>query len=60
MKRIRSRKSDNMSKKQKTSNQYAIEVIDVSKQFKLFYDKHYTLKERLVFWKNKMLYFEVI
>ena len=43
-----------MSKKQKQQfDNYAIKVEDISKQFKLFYDKHYTLKERLVFWKNK-------
>ena len=44
-----------MPKKKKpefTSN-YAICVEDVSKHFKSFYDKHYTLKEKLVFWKNK-------
>ena len=31
----------------------AIVVQDVTKHFKLFYDKPNTLKERLVFWKNK-------
>lgn len=31
----------------------AIEVIDVTKKFKLFYDKPTTLKERLVFWNKK-------
>lgn len=31
----------------------AIEVKDVTKNFKLFYDKPKTLKERLVFWNNK-------
>ncbi len=31
----------------------AIEIKNISKKFKLFYDKPYTLKERLVFWKNK-------
>ena len=31
----------------------AIEVIDVSKSFKLYYDKHSTLKEKIIFWKNK-------
>ena len=37
---------------QKNSN-YAIKVENVFKQFKILYDKPYTLKERLVFWKNK-------
>jgi len=36
---------------QKVKN--AIEVIDVSKSFKLYYDKHSTLKEKIIFWKNK-------
>ena len=36
----------------KTSNENAIEVKNVTKSFKLFYDKPTTLKERLVFWKN--------
>lgn len=31
---------------------YAIEVRNMSKDFKLIYDKPNTLKERLVFWKN--------
>lgn len=31
----------------------AIEVKNVTKSFKLFYDKHSTLKERLVFWNKK-------
>ena len=31
---------------------YAIEVRNMSKNFKLIYDKPNTLKERLVFWKN--------
>lgn len=42
-----------VKKKKNNSNNYAIKVDNVSKSFKLFYDKHYTLKERLVFWKNK-------
>lgn len=44
-----------MKKKHKQSkgNDYAIVVDRVSKQFKLFYDKHYTLKEKIVFWKNR-------
>lgn len=41
-----------MKKKRKTDD-YAIRVINVTKKFKLFYDKHYTLKEKIVFWKNK-------
>ena len=32
----------------------AITVQNVTKHFKLFYDKPNTLKERLVFWKNRM------
>jgi len=39
--------------KKKRGENYAIKIENVSKSFKLFYDKHYTLKERLVFWKNK-------
>lgn len=35
------------------TNDLAIQVTDVSKDFKLRYDKPNTLKERLVFWKNK-------
>jgi len=42
-----------MTKKNKEMPIVAIKVENVSKKFKLFYDKHYTLKERLVFWKNK-------
>ena len=34
-------------------NDNAIEVINMSKSFKLFYDKPSTLKERLVFWNKK-------
>lgn len=41
-----------MKKKIENYN-YAIEVKNVEKKFKSFYDKHYTLKERIVFWKNK-------
>ena len=33
--------------------EYAIEVINTTKEFKLFYDKPTTLKERLVFWNHK-------
>ncbi len=46
------RKSDRMVKKQKDTI-YAIKIENLSKKFKIFYDKHYTLKEKLVFWKNK-------
>ena len=35
-----------------TKSNYAIEVKNMSKDFKLIYDKPNTLKERLVFWKN--------
>ena len=31
----------------------AIEVKNVTKSFKLYYDKPSTLKERLVFWNKK-------
>ena len=34
-------------------NDIAIKVIDMTKSFKLFYDKPNTLKERLVFWNRK-------
>ncbi len=34
------------------NNNYAIEVKNMSKSFKAVYDKPYTLKERLVFWKS--------
>ena len=37
----------------KSSNNIAIKVENMTKQFKLFYDKPSTLKERLVFWNNK-------
>lgn len=33
-------------------NEYAIKVENVTKKFKIYYDKPGTLKERLVFWKN--------
>lgn len=33
-------------------SKYAIEVCDVTKSFKIYYDKARTLKERLVFWKT--------
>lgn len=38
-----------MSKKE----EYAIKVENLTKEFKLFYDKPTTLKERLVFWNKK-------
>ena len=37
----------------KSSNNYAIKVENMTKEFKLFYDKPSTLKERLVFWNHK-------
>lgn len=37
----------------KTNNENTIEVKNVTKSFKLFYDKPTTLKERLVFWNRK-------
>lgn len=44
-----------MKSKRKKAGQIdnAIEVINVSKYFKLYYDKHSTLKEKIIFWKNK-------
>lgn len=37
----------------KTENKdFAIQVIDVTKKFKIYYDKSSTLKERLVFWNK--------
>ena len=33
-------------------DEYSIEVKNVTKRFKVYYDKPNTLKERLVFWKN--------
>ena len=41
-----------MQKKKKDSN-YAIIVEHLNKNFKLFYDKPRTLKERIVFWNHK-------
>ncbi len=47
--------------KKKSNNEYAIVVDNVSKKFKIYYDKPNTLKERLVFWKNsKVNYHEVL
>ena len=34
------------------ANEYAIEVIDVRKKFKIYYDKASTLKEHMLFWKR--------
>ena len=39
--------------KNKNNEDYAIDVKNVYKSFKLYYDKHTTLKEKLVFWKNR-------
>ena len=36
----------------KANEEYSIEVKNVTKKFKVFYDKPNTLKEKLVFWKN--------
>ncbi len=45
----------------KTDNEYSIIVNGVYKRFKLVYDKPFTLKERLIFWKNtKVGYHEVL
>lgn len=41
-------------------NNYAIEVKNVTKSFKLFYDKPTTLKERLVFWNRKKSEFRTV
>ena len=37
----------------KKTDNYAIKVENMSKKFKIFYDKPSTLKERLVFWNHK-------
>ena len=37
----------------KKNNDLAIEVKNMTKTFKIFYDKASTLKERLVFWNKK-------
>ena len=34
------------------ANEYAIEVINVTKKFKIYYDKASTLKEHMLFWKR--------
>ena len=45
----------------KDNDKYAIIVDNVSKSFKVFYDKPNTLKERLVFWnKSKVDYHQVL
>ena len=45
----------------KSENEYSIIVNDVYNRFKLVYDKPFTLKERLIFWKNtKVGYHEVL
>ncbi len=36
----------------KNTNKFAIEIVDVSKSFKIYYDKASTLKEHLLFWKR--------
>ena len=48
-------------KKSVVNNENAIVVKNVYKRFKLVYDKPFTLKERLVFWKNtKVGYHDVL
>lgn len=47
-----------MSKKKETN--LAIEVKHVTKTFKLYQDKHYTLKEKIVFWKNRNVDYHVV
>ncbi len=48
-------------KKRKVDSDNAIVVKDVSKKFKLVYDKPFTLKERLVFWnKTRVGYHDVL
>ncbi len=49
------RRGINMSRKKinTSSSKYAIIIENVSKNFKLVYDKPFTLKERLIFWNNK-------
>ena len=50
-----------MKKQKMIDDTNAIVVENVYKKFKLVYDKPYTLKERLVFWKNtKTNYHEVL
>lgn len=48
-------------KNKKINDDYSIIVKNVSKRFKLIYDKPFTLKERLVFWnKTKTVYNQVL
>lgn len=50
-----------MKKNKEKNTKNAIVVKDVYKKFKLVYDKPFTLKERLIFWKNtKVGYHEVL
>lgn len=50
-----------MRDKNNNKNKYAIIVENVSKEFKLIYDKPFTLKERLVFWnKTKIGNYQVL
>ena len=37
----------------KAKTEYAVEIKNVTKKFKVYYDKPNTLKERLVFWRQK-------
>lgn len=47
--------------KNKINDQFAIMVENVSKKFKIYYDKPNTLKERIVFWnKSKIRYNQVL
>ena len=41
----------------KKESEYSIIVKDVHKRFKLVYDKPFTLKERLLFWKNTKVWY---
>ena len=41
-----------MPKKKETNNDIAIQVNDVDKSFKVYYDKANTLKERILFWNR--------
>ena len=41
-----------MTKKKETNNDIAIQVNDVDKSFKVYYDKANTLKERILFWNR--------
>ena len=43
-----------------TSSKIAIKVQNMTKKFKVYYDKPKTLKERLVFWKNNKVEHRVI